>query len=81
MAYTVISAIAIIFGLTGSFMMFLNGHVLKPYPGGGFGPDNYEEVVAKITKENRRIVLMQRLGMMSLFISFLLQGLALCIAS
>lgn len=81
MAYTVISAIAIVFGLAGTLMMFLNGHVLKPYPGGLFGPDNYKEICEQITKENRRIVLMQRLGMLSLFASFTLQGVALYIST
>lgn len=81
MAYKIISAVAIMFGLFGSLLMFFNSHVLKPYPGGGFGPDNYEEVVEQTTKENKRIVLMQRLGMLSLFISFSLQGLALYVSS
>lgn len=81
MAYTVVSAIAIVFGLLGSLMMFLNGHVLKPYPGGMFAPDNYEEIDKQITKDNRRIVVMQRLGMLCLCVSFALQGAALCIST
>lgn len=81
MVYTIISAVAILFGLAGSLLMFLNGHVLKPYPGGMFAPDNYEEIADQITRDNRRIVLMQRLGMLSLFASFMLQGIALYISS
>ncbi|RBO13318.1 hypothetical protein DSL62_08855 [Pantoea sp. 3_1284] len=81
MAYTVVSAIAIVFGLLGSLIMFLNGHVLKPYPAGMFAPDNYEEIDKQITKDNRRIVVMQRLGMLCLCVSFALQGAALCIST
>ena len=81
MTPTTINAIAIIFGLAGSLLMFLNGHVLKPYPGGMFAPDNYEEIVAQIAKDNKHIVRMQRLGMMCMSISFVLQGLALYASS
>jgi len=81
MAYTIISAVAIIFGLAGSLLMFLNGHVLKPYPDGGFAPLNYKEIIQQTHRANKRIVRMQRVGMMCLFLSFTLQGVALYISS
>lgn len=81
MSPTIINALAIIFGLSGSLLMFLNGYVLKPHPWGMFAPDNYQEIAKQIDNENRRIVRMQRLGMMCLLISFTLQGLALFISS
>ena len=81
MVYITISAVAIIFGLVGSLLMFLNGHVLKPYPGGMFAPDNYNELAAKITRDNKRIVFMQRLGIFFLCVSFSLQGVALIIST
>lgn len=80
MSPTIINALAIIFGLAGSLLMFMNGYVLKPHPWGIFPPDNYQEIARQIDDENKRIVRMQRLGMLSLSVSFALQGVALFIS-
>ena len=75
----IFNALAILFGLSGSLIMFLNGHVTKPHPWGIMAPSDWKEISAKIDKDNMRIMKMQRLGMPFLFISFSLQGVALCI--
>jgi len=81
MTTTYLQAAAILFGFVGSFVMFSNGHVLKPYPGGMFAPDNYDEIAKQITKDNKRIVFMQRFGMLFLCVSFGLQGAALYLST
>ncbi len=81
MTTTYLQAAAILCGFIGSFVMFSNGHVLKPYPGGMFAPDNYEEIANQITRDNKRIVFMQRFGMLFLCVSFVLQGAALVISA
>ncbi len=56
--------------------MFFNGYNLKPYEGAVFGSDAVYEANKKITRDNKRIMVMQKIGMGLLTFSFLCQAVS-----
>lgn len=62
-----------VIGFIGTLIMFCNGYNLKPYSGATFGGPLTDEINKKTRRENKRIAIMQKLGMALLAISFFLQ--------
>ncbi len=56
--------------------MFFNGYNLKPYEGAVCGSDAVNEANRKITRDNKRIMVMQKIGMGLLTFSFLCQAIS-----
>lgn len=68
---------SVVFGFVGTLIMFFFGYNLIPYEGGVFGSDEITAYNDSVKKKNRLYLVMQKIGMGMLSMSFLLQGLAL----
>lgn len=69
-----------VIGFVGTLIMFFNGYNLKPTEGAVWGGPEVDEHNKKIDRENKRIIIMQRLGMGLLTLSFLCQGMSFTIS-
>jgi len=64
-------------GFLGTLIMFLNGNTSIPFEGAVFGSESVNEANKIIRRKNKRIQVFQRIGMLLLTASFLLQLLSL----
>ncbi|WP_261143833.1 hypothetical protein [Serratia fonticola] len=76
MTSTQLQIISTVIGFLGTLIMFFNGYNLKPYEGAVFGSDAVNEANKKITRDNKRIMVMQKIGMGLLTFSFLCQAVS-----
>jgi len=65
-----------VIGFIGTLIMFFNAYNLKPTEGAVWGSAEVDEYNKKIERDNKRITIMQRLGMGLLTLSFFCQGIS-----
>lgn len=65
-----------VIGFTGTIIMFFNSYSLKPTEGAVWGGPEIDKHNKKIDKENRKMVIMQKIGLGLLTLSFLCQGIS-----
>lgn len=68
--------ISTLLGFIGTAIMFFNGYSLLPYHGGTFADHDTAEKNRIVRKKNKRMAVMQKLGMGALTISFLIQTIS-----
>jgi|GEM_PF-1501340 hypothetical protein len=68
---------SVVFGFIGTLAIFLFSYSLIPYQGGVFGSEKINKHNNLVKKKNCLYLVIQKIGMGMLSISFLLQGIAL----
>lgn len=63
-------------GFAGTLIMFFYSHNLKPYEGGVFGSREVTKWNEQVKKDNKRIAVMQKIGLGLLTSSFLCQSIS-----
>ncbi|MFQ1679178.1 hypothetical protein ACK08B_04935 [Pantoea dispersa] len=73
MSPTQIQIAATVIGLFGTLLMFFNSHSLMPYESSMFGSDEIMEHDRIVERKNKRMLMLQRVGVGLLSLSFMLQ--------
>ncbi|WP_413676425.1 hypothetical protein [Pantoea dispersa] len=73
MSPTHIQIAATVIGLFGTLLMFFNSHSLMPYESSMFGSDEIMEHDRIVERKNKRMLMLQRVGVGLLSLSFMLQ--------
>lgn len=67
---------AAFFGVVGTIVMFVGSHALESLEGGVFGSDQITAANNETRRKNKKRLLLQRIGLGLLCISFLIQAFA-----
>ncbi len=73
MSPTQLQIAATVIGLFGTLLMFFNSHAMMPYESAMFGSDEIMEHDRLVERKNKRMLLLQRVGVGLLTLSFMLQ--------